>query len=141
MHPELVDDFARLAYTRSMTIPIDPQTMAAYRHGAAQREERKRLANQQRRQAAWSVARQAAAVLKEQFGASRVVVFGSLVHGLWYGPHSDIDLAAEGISPGEFWRAWCAIDRIDPAYEVDMIALESATPSLRAAIEQEGLAL
>jgi len=36
-------------------------------------------------------------VLKSRFGARRVVLFGSLAHAAWFAPHSDVDLAVEGL--------------------------------------------
>ena len=52
-----------------------------------------------RRRKAWFVAERAAQLLREQFGAQRVVVFGSLAHEKGFGRWSDIDLAAWGESP------------------------------------------
>jgi uncharacterized protein len=79
--------------------------------------------------------------LKEEFGATRVIAFGSLAHGAWFGPHSDVDLAAEGIPPEAFWRAWCAPDRLDPTFDIDLTAIESATDRLRDEITRHGVAL
>lgn len=79
--------------------------------------------------------------MKEQFGAQRVILFGSLAHGHWFGPKSDIDLAAEGIQASDFWRAWCALDEIDSDFEINLIAIESASASLQEALAQEGVEL
>jgi predicted nucleotidyltransferase len=136
-----VDNRSRFNYTHSMVSKIAPEKLAEYKRSARLREERRQHANFRRRQAAWVAARQAARILKEEFGATRVIVYGSLVHGLWFGPRSDIDLAAEAISPAEFWRAWCALDRIDCSFEINLVASESASESLRKAIEQEGIEL
>ncbi|MDQ1301846.1 MAG: hypothetical protein QG637_1768 [Chloroflexota bacterium] len=120
---------------------IPPAVMAEYRQGARLREEQRKADSRKRRDRAWSVARDAAGLLKRQFGASRVILYGSVVHGYWFGLHSDIDLAAEGIRPGDFWRAWCALDQIAADFEVNLIVVESATESLRQVIEQEGVTL
>jgi len=53
---------------------------------------------------AWEQARQAARVLRERFGATRGVVYGSLAHK-WYSEHSDSAIAVWGIAPKEFYRA------------------------------------
>ncbi len=79
--------------------------------------------------------------MKEQFGAQRVILFGSLAHGHWFGPKSDIDLAAEGIQVSDFWRAWCALDEIDSDFEINLIAIESASASLQEALAHEGVEL
>ncbi len=75
-------------------------------------------------------------MLKERFGARRVVVFGSLAHGAWFHARSDIDLAVEGIPPEDFFRAWAALDHIESPFEIDLIACEHAPERMRQAIEQ-----
>ena len=125
----------------STSVQISEQAMARYRQAAQAREVAQQRATEQRRQLAWAVARQAASLLRESFGASRVIAFGSLVHGAWFGAHSDIDLAVEGVLPAAFWRAWAALDRIDPSFEIDLVALESASEQLRAEIMDHGVVL
>jgi predicted nucleotidyltransferase len=90
---------------------------------------------------AWRVARAAAKVLHEQFCATRVVAFGSLAHRDAFTLWSDIDLAAWGISPGAFYRAVAVVTGISPEFKVDMVAPEDCRPTLRHAIEREGVAL
>jgi tRNA nucleotidyltransferase (CCA-adding enzyme) len=66
------------------------------------REERESKIMAQRKKEAWDLAKNAAHLLRKEFGAERVVVFGSLAHGQWLTPWSDIDLAAWGIAPTRF---------------------------------------
>jgi len=124
-----------------MAFQIPPEKLAEYKRWAWLREERRRQAGVRRRDVAWAVAQRAAMCLKDEFNATHVVVYGSLTHGHWFGPRSDIDLAAEGIPPALFWRAWCALDQIDRSFEINLVALESVTESLRRVIEQEGVEL
>lgn len=119
---------------------ITPELMERYRSAARARQRAHDAETERRRVAAWMAARHAARVLKEGFGATRVVVFGSLAHGAWFATHSDIDLAVEGIPPDAFWRAWCALDQLGTGVEIDLMAIESAPAQLRAEIEQ-GVAL
>lgn len=65
--------------------------------------------------------RQAARVLREEFGAKKVVRFGSLAPQLWYSPRSDIDMAAWGIPPREFFRAAAKVSRVTSEFEVNLI--------------------
>lgn len=90
---------------------------------------------------AWRVARAAAKVLREQFGATRVVAFGSLAHRDGFTLWSDIDLAAWGISPGAFYRAVAVVTGISPEFKVDLVAPEDCQPTLRRVIEREGIVL
>jgi len=90
---------------------------------------------------AWKVAHAAARLLRQKFGATRVVVFGSLVHRAWFTPWSDIDLAAWGIPPDTFYQAVAVVTGISPEFEVDLIAPEDCRPALCQIIEQEGIDL
>jgi len=83
--------------------------------------------------------RQAADVLRRDFGAARIVLFGSLARGERY-PGSDIDIAVEGLT-GDYWQAWRVVEEAVPGCSVDLVELESASPSLRAAIAREGVEL
>ena len=98
-------------------------------------------AQQQRREQAWILARQAANLLKAEFGAKRVVVFGSLPRGEGFSARSDIDLMAEGIAAQDFWRAWCALDRLTSDFEIELVASEEATPKLQEVVRREGVEL
>jgi predicted nucleotidyltransferase len=124
-----------------MTADLTQEQMARYKRTAWLREKTRRRVADDRRQAAVPIAERAAAILKEQFGAQRVILFGSLAHGHWFGPKSDIDLAAEGIQVSDFWRAWCALDEIDSDFEINLIAIESASASLQEALAHEGVEL
>lgn len=122
-----------------MTVTISPEKMEQYRRTARRREAEQREALAQRRAAAWAVARLAASLLKEQFGATQVIAYGSLAHGAWFNTRSDIDLMAAGIPPEKFWRAWAALDRISNGFEIDLVADGELNERLRAVIEREGV--
>jgi len=83
----------------------------------------------------------AASLLKARFGARRVLLFGSLAHQAWFVPDSDVDLAVEGLSGPDYWQAWRAVEEIVDDREVDLIDIESASNSLRDAIERYGVEL
>jgi len=83
--------------------------------------------------------REVAALLKARFGAHRVILFGSLAHGAWPTAGSDVDLAVEGLSAEAYWRAWAAVEELFPDRAVDLVALEEATGTLRAAIQRAGI--
>lgn len=85
------------------------------------------------------VAQQAAEILRTQFGATRVVVFGSLVHRDSFSSWSDIDLATWSIPQDEFFRAVAAITRLSADFKIDIVDMESCRPLLRTRIEEEGI--
>ena len=90
---------------------------------------------------AWEVAQKAARLLRQKFGATRVVAFGSLAHRKWFGQWSDIDLAAWGISAYKFYRAVAVVTGLSPEFKIDLLDPESCRPSLREKIEREGVEL
>jgi len=92
-----------------------------------------------RRAQALQAAQGCMALLKERFGARRVILFGSLAgKGAWH-DRSDIDLAVEGLPPEAFFRAYTACGALlPPGLELDLVPLESASPELRARILGEG---
>lgn len=90
---------------------------------------------------AWKVAKIAAQLLRERFGATRVVAFGSLTHRAWFTSWSDIDLAAWGIPPDTFYRAVAVVTGLSPEFEVDLVAMEDCRAALRQVIVREGVEL
>jgi uncharacterized protein len=84
---------------------LTPEAAAAYRAAARRRHEADRRALAARERRAWELARRAATELRRRFAASRVVVFGSLVHPGRFTPGSDVDIAAWGLRPDDTFRA------------------------------------
>lgn len=93
------------------------------------------------RERAWAQARQAARILREQFGATRVVVFGSLAHNLWYSERSDIDIAAWGIAPKDFFQAVAQVNPVGVSFEINLVDPANTRPPILSAIEREGVAV
>jgi uncharacterized protein len=83
--------------------------------------------------------RLAAEVLKNQFGARRVFLFGSLAQPYWFKQDSDVDLAVEGLkSAKDYWEAWHVAEEIIADRLVDFIEIETAGESLKHAIQRYG---
>lgn len=101
--------------------------------------ERKLSARRQRR--AMQVARQAASLLKGEFQASRVVVFGSLAQEDGFTLWSDIDLAAWGIPPEKFYAAVAAVTGLNSDFKVDLIDPDTCSQALRRMIETQSRTL
>lgn len=100
---------------------------------------RKKLAS--RRARAWKLARKAAALLKEKYGASEVLVFGSLAHGTWFSRWSDVDLAVRGIPDERYYAAVAAITGLSREFKVDLVDLDDCLLSLRQVVAREGIAI
>ena len=93
------------------------------------------------RDRALRVARKAAVLLKERFGANRVVLFGTLSQDGWFTPRSDIDLCADGIPFERFFRAEAEIEAIASGFKVDLLDFRECSPELLKRIEREGIEL
>lgn len=87
---------------------------------------------------AWQTARKGAALLKEQFGAREVFIFGSILIRGHFHQHSDIDFAAWEIPESDYLRAVGAVLDLDPEFSADLVRMEEARDSLRICIEQDG---
>ncbi|MGA9350988.1 MAG: nucleotidyltransferase domain-containing protein [Anaerolineae bacterium] len=90
---------------------------------------------EKRKEQALETAEACIRLLKERFGARRVIHFGSIAgQGPWHG-RSDIDLAVEGVAPEEFSPAYSACrDLLPRGLELDLVPLEDAYPEMRARI-------
>ena len=124
-------------------LDIPPEEWKTYRPIPAilQRQSVTHSQLERRRKRAMRVARQAASLLRKEFNAKKVVLFGSLAipgnFTLW----SDIDLAVFGVSADRFYAAVAAITGLSAEYKVDLIDAETCKVSLRDAIDRDGIAL
>ncbi len=94
-----------------------------------------------RRDRALQVARKAATILKKRFGATRVLVFGSLAHRVWFTPRSDVDLCVDGISVEAFFKAEAAVEAMASGFKVELVDSKECPPELMKQIEDEGVEL
>ena len=117
---------------------LPSEAMAVYRATMMQRQEREQRALYERREQAWQVAQQAATLLKEEFGATQVVLFGSLIHGHWFSKTSDIDLAAWGLKDEAYFIVVARLQDLSPEFKVDLVAMEHCPSTLHETILKEG---
>jgi predicted nucleotidyltransferase len=91
-----------------------------------------------RRERAWETAHRAAKLLKDDFGAQRVVVFGSLLRPEYFNKWSDVDIAAWGIDTKDTFRAMGAVMDLGEAIEINLVDINTCRATLRVVIEREG---
>jgi predicted nucleotidyltransferase len=96
---------------------------------------------ERRRKRAMRVARQAASLLRKEFDAKKVVLFGSLAIPKNFTLWSDIDLAVFGVPADRFYAAVAAITGLSAEFKVDLIDAETCKVSLRDAIDRDGISL
>jgi predicted nucleotidyltransferase len=82
---------------------------------------------EKRRKKALVVAKQCMQILKNNFGATEVILCGSLAGESPWHWHSDIDLAVKGMTQDDIWDAYLTIENLVPHWlKVDLIPLEFA---------------
>ena len=91
-----------------------------------------------RRRRAMSTAHKAAKLLKTEFGATEVILFGSLARRGSFTLYSDIDLAVRGIAPEKFYAAVSAMMDFSPEFKIDLVEPEDCSPAMFKNIEKDG---
>ncbi len=94
----------------------------------------------QRQQQGLEVAHKCAGILKQEFGAERVVLFGSMLNPERVTWRSDIDLAVWGLPEVDYFRAVGRVLDVDPNFSVDLVEVQHARPSILEGIH-EGIEL
>jgi predicted nucleotidyltransferase len=125
----------------SITINLTPEKLAIYRATAQRRRRQEHPEREHRRKQAWVAARQTSQLLKEQFKATRVVVFGSLIRENGFTRWSDVDIAAWGIAPEDIFRAIGAVMDLETEVTVNLVDINTCRPSLLKVIEQDRVEL
>lgn len=120
---------------------VSAEEMSVYRATLERRAQASRQALVERRNAAWDAAHQAAALLRERFGATKVIAFGSLVHGQGFSSSSDIDLAVWGMTPDEYFTAVAQLQDISAVFKIDLVDMAHCKDTLREAIQRGGMEL
>lgn len=84
-------------------------------------------------------ARQAATLLRQRFGAEKVVVFGSLASKDDFTLWSDIDIAAWGIDSDKFYMAVAVVTGLSSLFKIDLVEPDTCRESIRTAIIEQGI--
>ncbi len=118
--------------------PLDEKTKEEIvaRVLAAQQERPQMLLQMRERQSlGLKVAHKCAGILKQEFGATRVVLFGSMLNHERMTWRSDIDLAVWELPEKDLFRAGAAIER-GHDFCIDLVEVQHARPHILKAIEQ-----
>ena len=113
---------------------MSSEAMQGYIDTARSKEQQRLVELQQRRYRALEVAKRAADLLKRQFSAGRVVVFGSVLSEAFH-ENSDIDLAVWGLPEQDYFKAVGQLLGLSD-FEVDLVEVQYASPEILAAIAQ-----
>ncbi|MGF1521533.1 MAG: nucleotidyltransferase family protein [Leptolyngbyaceae cyanobacterium] len=88
---------------------------------------------------AWQLIPQLAQLLREEFGATQVKVFGSVLYADSFLLDSDIDLAAWDIPPEWYLQAASKVDEYSDEFTIDLVNPCFCRPGLKSAIDREGI--
>jgi len=125
----------------SMTaLDLPPDRLKKYRPLDAIRRRKAKMGAEisKRRRRAHVAARKAVKLLKSEFGAKEVILFGSLARRGGFSLFSDIDLAARGIPSDRFFEAVDTVLRLSEEFKIDLVELETCSPALLKNIEKDG---
>lgn len=122
-------------------MPLSDEELERYRETLRQRDREAREWQEKAHRRARQDARHAAALLKSEFGASRVFLFGSVAQEEHLSPHSDIDLAVEGLPPENYYEAVARVQSVTSGPSVDLVRLDRCSDSLRRKIKDTGIEL
>ena len=88
---------------------------------------------------AWDAAYQVATLLYEEFGATRVVVFGSLTEPIAFTNRSDIDIAVSGLSTDDYDKAWGRVMDFKSGFKIDFINFDTSKGHFRERIKYQAI--
>lgn len=96
-----------------------------------------------RRLLAWKMARIASKILKEKYGAKKVVLFGSLTNEKRFTPWSDVDLSVSGLPPQDYYQAAGEILDLglSKGIKIDVLDIADCPLSIRKKVKNEGIEL
>ena len=113
-----------------------PEPRVAFRR-LVREFERRRVADEAAQLAVRERLPEAVRLLVDRHGARRVVLFGSLATGLFHHARSDVDFAVLGLDFAALADARRDVEAV-LGREVDLVALEDASPALCREVAERG---
>ncbi len=120
---------------------ISSEKMAVYKAANRCRMENDKKQLLQHYHQAWKIARKGAELLKKEFKAKEVILFGSLVRKELFHIKSDVDLAVRGLDEKLYYRAVSRLLDLDTDIQTDLVMTEDAAESLQKRIGKEGIVI
>ena len=131
---------SRMALT-ALELPVEEWKKYNPREYVRRRKIKTRTEVTRRRRRALTIVRKAVKILREEFGAKEVILFGSLAKRGRFTLFSDIDLAARGIPPDKFYSAFGTVAEINLEFKVDLVDLDFCADAVRDNIMKDGKTL
>lgn len=124
-----------------MASTLTPERLQVYAATLRARTDEERRRRESRRRRGWELAREAALLLRDRYGADEVWVFGSLLDGEHFTEHSDIDMAVGGLDQMTHLEALGRLLGLSREFEFDLVDLERCPGALREAVDRTGTRL
>ena len=118
------------------TKDLSPEELAEYRRRLDQHLQNRKV-DEALLHRAWHTVHRIAAMLYEDFDATRVAVFGSLAEPEAFSKWSDIDIAVWGIPNDKYFRASSIASDISGLFKVDLVDFESCKGLFRERIQRQ----
>lgn len=123
---------------------LSDEKIKEYAKGLARRKRERKERRRRRRQQAREIARRCAEMLRDEYGAHRVVLFGSAAReDVPFYSNSDIDLAERGVPDEKFLEAYgrCSEKELSEGFQVQLVPIEDAYDSMKRTINNQGIEL
>ena len=121
-------------------LDLPPDALKKYRPLDAVRRHRQKnsLEVSKRRRRAMLVVRKAAKLLRAEYSAAKIYVFGSLARHGGFSLWSDIDIAAAGIPAKQFFEAVGVVTGLSSEFKIDLVDLGTCSPAILKSIQETG---
>ncbi|MDE0317749.1 MAG: hypothetical protein OXM61_22955 [Candidatus Poribacteria bacterium] len=117
---------------------MSPSELAECRENLKRQWENRQV-DEELLQRAWTVAHRLAAVLYQDYGASKVAVFGSLAERERFTKYSDIDIVVWGVSYNKCLDALWDTEGLGSEFKIDIINFKTITMSFRERILSQAI--
>lgn len=117
---------------------ISPEELASCRR-QLERRWKSRKVDEALLEHAWHAVYEIATLLYEEFGATRVAVFGSLAEPINFTKSSDIDIAVWGLSDKIHSSAYWKVQDIDTGFKIDLINFDITKGLFQERIQQQAI--
>ncbi len=117
---------------------ITPEQLASWRK-QLERRWKSRKVDETLLEQVWQVVYEIATLLYEEFGATKVAVFGSLTEPIGFTKSSDIDIAVWGLSDNTHSKAIDKVIDRNSGFKIDIINFDTTKGLFRERIQQQAI--
>ncbi len=117
---------------------MSPSELAKCRENLKRQWENRQV-DEELLQRAWQAAHRVATVLYQDYGASKVAVFGSLAEREWFTENSDIDMVVSGLSHNRYLDALWEVDNLSRKFKIELIDFNLTKGLFRERIQEQSI--